>query len=109
MTARQVRLHHLAGRKVRDVSGEFVGRIHELCAEIELHEHGNDYVVREFRIGTIGVLEFLGGSYFIRELLHTLHLVRADRYVVPWEQLDLTDPEHPRLTIARDALVRAND
>lgn len=103
MSAREVRLHHLVGRKVRDARGEFVGRICELCAEIELHEHGNDYVVREYRIGSIGALEFLGGSYFVRELLHTLRLAKTDQYVVPWDQLDLSDPAHPML-ISREAL-----
>jgi len=109
MSARQVYLHHLIGRKVRDSKGAFVGRIHELCAEIEQHEHGNDYVVREFRLGSIGVPEFLGGSHFVRELLHTLHVVRADRYVVPWEQLDLTDIEHPLLTVPTELLVTSTE
>ncbi len=101
MSAREVRVHHLVGRKVRDSRGVTVGRIHELCAEVELHDGGNDYVVREYRIGSMGVLEFLGGSYFIRMLLHTLRIVTADAYVVPWDQLDLSDPERPVLTSAR--------
>ena len=109
MSAREVRLHHLVGRRVHDSTGAFVGRIHELCAEIEQHEHGNDYVVREFRIGSIGPLEFLGGSYFVRELLHTLHLARADRYVVPWDQLDLSDIEHPALSVPIESLDRSTD
>jgi hypothetical protein len=88
-------LHHLVGRKVRDGNGAIVGRIHELCVEIELHEHGNDYVVREFRIGSLGALEFLGSSDFVRELLHTLRIAKVDARVVPWDQLDLTDPARP--------------
>jgi PRC-barrel domain. len=97
MSAREIRLHHLVGRKVRDTTGKVVGRIHELCVEIELNQHGNDYVVREFRLGSMGPFEFLGGSYFIRELLHTLRVVKADALVVPWRDLDLSDPERPVL------------
>lgn len=95
MSTREVRLHHLVGRKVRDTTGKVVGRIHELCVEIELHPHGNDYVVREFRLGSMGAFEFLGGSYFIRELLRTLHIVKTDAFVVRWQDLDLSHPERP--------------
>ena len=109
MSARELRLDALVGRKVRDVEGRFAGRIHELCAEIEQHAHGNDYVVREYRLCTLGALEFLGGSYFVRELLHTLHLARTDRHVVPWQQLDLSDPEHPTLTVSRDELATSTE
>ncbi|MDQ2665659.1 MAG: hypothetical protein M3Z05_06585 [Gemmatimonadota bacterium] len=97
MSVRDVQLHCLVGRKVRDSRGAFVGRIHELCAEIEQHAHGNDYVVREFRLCSIGALEFLGGSHFVREFLATLHIVKTDTVVVPWDHLDLSDPEHPVL------------
>ena len=97
MNTREVLLHHLVGRKVRDTRGTVVGRIHEMCVEIELNDHGNDYVVTEFRIGSLGVLEFLGASYFMRELLHTLRIAKADAHVVRWNDLDLTDPERPVL------------
>jgi sporulation protein YlmC with PRC-barrel domain len=107
MSAREVHLHYLVGRKVRDSQGRFVGRIHELCAEIEQHAHGNDYLVREFHLRSIGAMEFLGGSCFVRELLHTLHLLKTDRYVVPWDQLDLSDPAHPKLTIEKDRVATA--
>ena len=107
MSAREIRLYDLVGQRVRDASGTTVGRIHELCAEIEQHTNGNDYVVREFRLSSLGALEFIGGSYFIRELLRTLHLVKTDPFIVPWHQLDLSDPEHPVLKISRQALASA--
>ena len=107
MSAREIRLYDLVGRRVRDARGTTVGRIHELCAEIEQHTHGNDYVVREFRLCALGALEFLGGSYFLRELLRTLHLAKTDPFVVPWDQLDLSDPQHPVLKISREALALA--
>ena len=101
MSAHRVLLHHLVGRRVRDAQGATVGRIHEMGVEIELHEHGNDYVVHEFRIGSLGALEFLGGSYFVRELLHTLRIAKVDARVVPWQQLDLSDPLRPVLRPAQ--------
>jgi hypothetical protein len=99
MTRRQVCLHHLIGRTVRDVDGHRVGRIQELLAEIELHEHGNEYVVREFHIGAFGVLEALAGSRFAQRAMKRLQwLTRYRFYAVPWELMDLSDPEHPRVT-----------
>jgi len=53
-----------------------------------------------------GFVEFFGGSYFVRELLHTLRVVKPEWYVIPWDQLDLSDPEHPSLTIAKASLTR---
>lgn len=102
MSQREILLHHLVGRKVRNVRGEVLGRIHELCVEIALHEQGNDYVVQEFRLGSLGALEFLGASHFLRELLRTLRMVHVDAYAVPWDQLDLGDPERPVL-MSREA------
>jgi hypothetical protein len=97
VNSRELHLDELVGRKVRNAKGQCVGRIHELCAEIEQHAGGNDYVVREYRIGALGAFEFLGGSHFFRELLHTLRVVKADAHAVPWDQLDLSDPKRPML------------
>jgi len=98
MSRREVRLHHLVGRTVIDVDGRRIGRIEELLAEIELHENGNEYVVREFHIGAFGVLEALAGSRFARRAMRNLgRLTRYRFYAVPWDQMDLSDPDHPRV------------
>ena len=95
--SREVALHHLLGRTVRDPNGQRVGRIEELRAEIELHEQGNDYVVTEFHVGAFGAVESLAGVYFARLLLHRLgRLVPYDRHVIPWSRMDLSDPRQPR-------------
>ena len=95
--SREVALHHLLGRTVRDPDGRKVGRIEELRAEIELHEQGNDYVVTEFHVGSFGAVESLAGSRFARDLLHRLgRLVPYDHHRIPWHRLDLTDPSHPK-------------
>jgi hypothetical protein len=95
--SREVALHHLLGRTVRDPNGRKVGRIEELRAEIELHEQGNDYVVTEFHVGSFGAAESLGGAHFARQLLHRLgRLAPYDSHLIPWDRLDLTDPRNPR-------------
>ncbi|NUR34481.1 MAG: hypothetical protein HOQ30_10765 [Gemmatimonadaceae bacterium] len=98
MSGREVRLERLVGRRVRDAGGRSIGRIEELICGIELHEHGRDYVVREFRVGTFGRLDALSGSTLVRELLKTLGRVSGYRERrVGWQLMDLGDPVHPRL------------
>jgi hypothetical protein len=95
--SREVAMHHLVGRTVRDRDGRTVGRIEELRAEIDLHEHGNDYVVTEFHVGSFGAVETLAGAHFARQLLRRLgRLVPYDHHCIPWRRLDLTDPSHPK-------------
>ena len=95
--SRDVALHHLLGRTVRDPEGRTVGRVEELRAEIELHDRGNDYVVTEFHVGSFGVIETLVGPWFARQLLLRLgRLVPYSSHRIPWDRLDLTDPRHPR-------------
>ena len=99
MTGQEILLHHLVGRKVRDIDGRVVGRIQELCAEIELHGQGNEYVVREFHVGAYGALEALAGYRFARHVARMLGVGRDEPYIIPWEQMDLSDVENPRLTV----------
>lgn len=95
MSDRELRLSHLVGRRVCTATGRNLGRIEELFAQIELHEHRRDYVVTEFHVGDYGILERLGGSHFARHALRRFG--GATRYRVKWELMDLSDPEHPRV------------
>ena len=104
MTVREIRLHHLVGRMVHDVNGERVGRIHELCAEIAVHEHGNVYEVREFHVGMVGWFEGLLGGRVARKVARTLRRRANEPHVVSWERMDLADPLHPRLTVPKSSL-----
>jgi sporulation protein YlmC with PRC-barrel domain len=99
---RELLVSHLVGRVVRDADGRKVGRIEELLARIELHEHGNDYVVAEFHVGAYGLLEALTGGVFAQKLVQRFGgLVGYRRFRIPWEWMDLSDPVHPRLNHAR--------
>lgn len=95
--SRQLPLHHLLGRTVRDPDGRKVGRMEELRAEIELHENGNDYVVKEFHVGSFGAIESIAGPYFARQLLHRLgRFAPYSGHRIPWDRMDLTDPRNPK-------------
>ena len=103
--SRELLLSNLIGRQVRDADGLKVGRIEELLARIELHEHGNDYVVVEFHVGAYGLLEALTGGVFAQKLVQRMgSVVGYRRFRIPWEWMDLSDPLHPRLNHTRAEL-----
>jgi sporulation protein YlmC with PRC-barrel domain len=82
----EVKLELLIGRKVVDANGKPAGRIEEIIAERD----GDELVVTEYHLSAYGFLERLG----IRTLLR-LAVPKPER--VPWERMDLSDPEKPRL------------
>ena len=90
---KEVLLNHLLGTTVRDADGPPLGCIEEVCAEIELTDRGNDYVVVAFLVGSYGALGWLARTTFSR---HTLRLFgRFPLYRVQWDWMDLSDPARP--------------
>ena len=88
MTA-TLRLDRLLGRRVFTGNHRPFGRIEEFRAE----RRGDDWVVVAFVVGALGLIERLGiGTRLL------LGLERSGGYVVRWDQLDLTNPDRPRLT-----------
>jgi len=95
--SRELPLHRLLGRTVRDPRGRKVGRVEELRAEIQLNEEGNDYVVTEFHVGSFGAIESLAGPYFARLLLRRLgRFAPYTNHRIPWDRIDLSDPRNPK-------------
>jgi hypothetical protein len=89
MKRSRVRLELLVGRKVVDAEGHAAGRIESVQAEVA----GDDCIVREFVLGPRGLMRRLGltaGS------LVGLPLPRSPRRI-PWHEIDLSDPNYPRL------------
>jgi sporulation protein YlmC with PRC-barrel domain len=86
----------LIGRRVRDKNGKAVGRIEELQATWQ----GSRCLIEEYHLGPAAWLERFGIS---TKKLVGWPLSRKP-FRVPWHQLDLTDPEHPRLRCAREEL-----
>jgi hypothetical protein len=94
MAAQEIHIELLLGRRVRGVSGRWVGRIEEICAE----QDNGELVVREFHLGSYALFERLSASIIGRLLLRWLgpdRRIRGRR--VPWDKLDLSDPEKPAL------------
>lgn len=101
MSARELRLELLLGRRVVDSAGEHVGRIEELVADAE----GGECRVREYHVGSLAMLESLGGR-LARSVLRFVWPGVHRGYAVPWEKMDLADPDHPRTTCLRAELRR---
>lgn len=92
-----VRLDRLIGRKILTGNNRPLGRLEECRAE----RSGDAWVITEWVIGSAGLLERLG--FGVRMILG----FRAGRsFVARWDQVDISDPEHPRLTCSMDELRR---
>jgi len=87
--SRPVRVQDLLGRRVRDADGKVIGRIEEIHATWR----GENCYVAEFELGAAALLERLGIS--AGRLVGWT--TPAEPLRVPWRELDLSDPEKPRL------------
>ena len=90
----EMRLDRLLGRAVLARNNHSVGRLEEFRAEMR----DGGCVITEFVIGVAGLFERLGVG------VRLLFGRRIGGYVARWDQIDLTDPEHPRLTCPIDEL-----
>ena len=91
---RELRLDRLLGRRVLALNNHPVGRLEEFRAE----ERGSGCVVTEYVIGFAGLMERLHVG------ARLLFGGRARGYVARWDQLDISNPERPRLTCSVDDL-----
>ena len=108
MSVRTVSLDDLVGRVVHDVDGRRIGRIEELEAEIVLERGGNEYVVTRFRVGRWGPFDAIASGLFVQQLVRRITRAASYvHYVIPWEWVDLSDLEHPRVRRAERELARS--
>jgi hypothetical protein len=84
---REIYLDRLLGRQVLGRNGQPMGRIEEFHAE----KRGSGCVIVGFAIGVAGLLERLGLG------VKMIVGIRGGGYVARWDQIDLTDPDRPRL------------
>jgi hypothetical protein len=89
MKTQKIHFELLLGKLVRDPEGARVGRIFSAHAEPE----GDGWVIREFDLGAAALVARFGLT--LRRLAG-LPISREPRRI-PWDLLDLSDPERPRL------------
>lgn len=93
MANREVHIELLLGRRVLDSTGKSVGRIEEVIAE----RQGDEWVVREYLVGSAALLHRLSALDIGRALLGVFRAKENAGYRVPWDKLNLTDLEKPCL------------
>lgn len=100
----EINVELLIGRQVRDVDGEKVGRIEEFKVERD----DKSLVLDSYLVGSSALIERLSAWTLVRPVAHALHGGRFySLYRVPWKDMDLSDPQHPRLRIAKQDLRHA--
>lgn len=99
--ATELRVELLLGTKVQDSEGRMLGRLEEIHAD-RVDER---CYVREFVVGPEGWMERMSGPVLPKGLLRLFGYDPDDaRYIIPWEFLDLSDPERLRTSCRRDEL-----
>lgn len=99
-----VHVELLLGRKVFDVDGEKVGRIEEFRAK---HD-GNACHIDSYLVGTSALIERLSAWSLVRPIKRALKTRNVySVFEVPWQEMDLSDPERPRLKVAKRDLRHA--
>lgn len=94
MATREIRVEKLLGMRVRAENGKVIGHLEEIKASLREGE----CFVEEFHVGSYAVFERLAAWSIGRTILkifggHEKH----KGYRIPWDKLDLSNPEHPRL------------
>ncbi len=93
MGVREVRLDELLGRVVRSAAGRPIGVIQDVRAR----PHGEEYLVHEILLSELG---FKAKLLSMLQQLPTFRALGLGRPYhirpIPWNWLDLSDPEHPR-------------
>ncbi|GAX43138.1 hypothetical protein NIES4075_41500 [Tolypothrix sp. NIES-4075] len=99
--ANEIHLELLLGKTVLDSTGKAIGRIEEVRAS----KQGEEWIVQEYLIGYAAILERLSAWTVGLGILHLLGARKIhDGYTIPWDKLDLTDPNKPRLRCSLDEL-----
>jgi sporulation protein YlmC with PRC-barrel domain len=101
MGAIEAHVEQLLGRRVRDVDGAIVGRLEEFRVRIV----DGDPVVTEFHVGGAAILERIG-AFGAQMPFFSWLPVNLYEYRIPWQDVDLSDPLHPRLRVRRSELRR---
>ena len=94
MTTKEIHIERLLGKRVFALNGRSIGRLEEIRAEVIK----NQCYVKEFLVGSYAMFERLAALRIARALLTLFNRGKDSHgYRVMWDQLDLSNPEQPRL------------
>ncbi len=100
---RELHLYELLGRKVHDANGAYAG-----CLEdIEVERGDESCLVTNYLVHHRGLVSRLTAWAISNSVRRSIPVSEKSLpYRVSWDQMDLTDPEHPRITVAQSELRR---
>ena len=101
MARQVVHVQLLLGGKVFAQNGKPIGRLEDIRTEMD---RGHFFVL-EFLVGSYAALSRLAAWGMGRTLLRLFGAKRSEGYRINWDQLDLSDPHHPRLLCEVDELL----
>jgi hypothetical protein len=90
----EIRLDRLLGRPVLAKNNRTVGRLEEFRAE----RRGDSWVITDYVIGEAGLLERLNLG------VKLLFGSKRGGYLARWDQMDISEPDRPRLLCSPDEL-----
>ena len=106
MSTTEIHIELLLGKRVLALNGRSIGRLEEMRTE----RIRNQLFVSEFLVGSYAIFERLSALSIGRSILRVLGAHRKGRgYRIPWQQLDLSDPERPRLLCKVEELLPLDD
>jgi hypothetical protein len=106
MPGKPIAVENLLSRKVRDPSGRSAGRIEEIRAT----PSKDALLVYQYDLGPAALLERLAVGLHVFPMLRKIGVGPEHRgRCVPWEKMDLSDPQHPRTTCMREELQPLED
>jgi len=100
MSREHIHVELLLGEKVFALNGLPIGRLEEIRTQV----NKGHFFVSEFLVGKYAMLERLAAWRVGRALLRVLG-TRREGYRIRWNQIDLTDPAHPRVLCDVDELL----
>ena len=103
---RQLRLLEILGRKVVDSEGVTLGHLEE----IEMERGAESCPVQAYLVEHRGLLDRMSSWTLTSSMQKALSRRSSKKpYRVPWDEMDLSDPRHPRTLVPKSALRRVID
>jgi sporulation protein YlmC with PRC-barrel domain len=100
---KELQLFQILGRKVVDADGKYAGRLEEIEAE-----RGDETcAITSYLVEHRGLLDRLQTWALAAPIQKAIPVREKSKpYRVPWDKMDLSDPEHPKIVVPQSQLSR---
>jgi sporulation protein YlmC with PRC-barrel domain len=100
---RELHMYEFLGRKVHDADGKYAGALEEV--EVE---RGDEFcAVKNYLVQHRGLIDRITAWALTQSIRKAIPVREKSKpYRVPWDKMDLTDPQHPRITVPQSELQR---